>query len=203
MNSSEFNRDAFFQTVKDSVQEMIGIRGMGAVMEASFRNDRQPQVSRIPETAGHEMTAFFSSIEKVYGRLAGLGIQQRCGRTSFEYLFRFPEVDEAFSSMSKKLLPMPVRIRQGLEILSCPVSSQLGMDILTGEDDQSWFWRISACPLCTQVLDPAGSCHYLVGLVQGLTSWMSGGRFFDVREVNRPADRKEACLIRVGKTPME
>ncbi len=203
MNSLNYKQGTFFQTVKDGVQEIIGVEGMHAVMGAGQRGSDLSEGSHNPEAAGHEMNAFFASIERVFGRLAGQGIQQRGGRISFDYLFRLPEYDEAFSSVSRRLVPVPVRIRQGLEILSDPVSNQLGMRIHVGEDDQSWFWQIAACPLCTGNMGASGGCYYLVGLVQGLTSWMSGGRFFDVQEVNCIAARDEACLIRVSKIPLE
>ncbi len=203
MTSSIYCSQTFYQTIKDGMQEIIGPEGMHTVIDAQQDFGICSQFLQLSSANSNEMTVLFASLEKVFGRLAGQGIAQRSGRVSFEYLSRQPELHNAFSDMAKRLLPVPTRIKEGLEILSGSVASQCGVQIIVSEDDQNWYWRIDSCPWCTGRIGETRGCYFLIGLVQEFTAWMSGGRFFDVTEVGCCAAEDAACLIQIGKRPLE
>lgn len=192
------------QTVIEGVQEIIGLEGMHAVAHAQQCFSMKIYPAEKGQDRLANLSAFFSALENVFGRSGGHGLAQRGGRIFFERLSHQPEIHAAFSEMTGEMLPVSARILKGLEILAKSVSTQSGANIHTYEDEQNWYWQVDDYPCCSgKRPEESGGRLFLIGLLQEYTAWITGGRFFDVAEIECPASQTDACLIRINKRAMD
>ena len=102
-----------------------------------------------------------------------------------------------------RMLPVPVRLKTGLEALAELMGNIGDESVKIGELKSSWTWSAERCPHCwrRQVDEPA--CQFPVGLLQEFFSWASSGRAYKIREIECKAAGGAVCLIHIDKKALD
>ncbi|NPV77304.1 MAG: hypothetical protein HPY59_13155 [Anaerolineae bacterium] len=203
MTTEPYRFNRFYQTMIEGVQEIIGLPDLKKVESVRATQELGVSAGAEEKMLFYQFASWMAALEQVFGRRSGQGIALRGGRVSFLYLSRLPDLWDAFSHLAKQLLPAQARIKGGLEILAETVTRECGVQVQVTEDPQNWYWQIAPCPWCSGRTEDTSACQFMIGLLQEFTSWMSGGRYYDVSEVECCAAEAEACLIQIGKQSMD
>jgi predicted hydrocarbon binding protein len=102
-----------------------------------------------------------------------------------------------------RLLPVPVRLKTGLEALAELMGIIGDEQVTVDEDERSWLWRSEGCPLCWGRVSREPVCQFTVGLLQEFYTWASGGRVYSLSEVACQAAGAPACLIKIDKKALD
>lgn len=183
------------------VEEIISRSGLNAVLNLA---KKQPVENSISAAAAQRMnysdiTEINEALEKMYGPRGGRGIALRAGRASFKYILRQHGTAMAVTELNYRMLPVPVRLKTGLEALAGLMGRIGSEQVLISENEQQWIWQSQSCPLCWQRTVSQVVCHFTAGLLQEYFAWASSGRVFGVTEVECRAAGKPACLFVIDK----
>lgn len=157
-------------------------------------------------TAGEgcdQLANFFSSLCQAYGEQSGRGLAQCIGRASFRHFQEAYGADLGFEGMEHRMLPVPRRIRRGLEAMAAVIAAACGVEVRQIDEPTAWVWELPACPFCRSQGSSAFGCLWLAGLMQEYCSWSTGGRYFRAGGESCLASNGRACHIRLLKTPLE
>jgi predicted hydrocarbon binding protein len=150
-----------------------------------------------------DIAAVTQALEKMYGPRGGRGIALRSGRAGFKYVLRQNGVGIGITDLNFRLLPVPARLKTGLDALAGLMSKIGDEQVQVVENDQNWTWRSQHCPLCWQRSSNEPVCHFTVGLLQEFLAWASSGRVFSVNEIECQATGAEACLFQIDKKALD
>jgi predicted hydrocarbon binding protein len=188
----------------DGVRDIIGLAGVKAILNlispplpTGFTQANKEKISF------GEISTIQGFLEGMYGRQAGQGIAQRAGRASSSLIFRKFGQCMGLNALDYRLLPIPVRIKVGLEVLATTVSTLCCEPFLATEDGEAWIWCVHACPVCWQRQSEKPACYFVVGLLQEFVSTLSGGKIYNVLETECLAAGADACTFRIEKQAME
>lgn len=203
MTTEPYCLNHFYQTMIEGMQEIIGMPDLETVKSVLSGQRLDASTSAEEKIPFNPFASWMAALEQVFGQRSGQGIALQSGRVSFLYLSRLPAIKNAFSNLEKQLLPAQARIKGGLEILAETMAGECGVQVQVTEDSQNWYWQIAPCPWCLNRAEHTTACHFMIGLLQEYTSWMGGGRYYDVAEVECHAAGTEACMIQIGKQSMD
>lgn len=148
-----------------------------------------------------EMTADVrKKLDEMYGKVGASGVAICSGRAAFKYLLENDGKEIGFESPDFRFLPIRVKVRRGLELMAGWFEKNYGVkaSVRSGERE----FRVD-------VFDSAEGesntnlCDFTAGLLQGFLAWISGGKFYVVRETECRASGAEKCSFSVGKKPLE
>jgi predicted hydrocarbon binding protein len=189
-----------------ALQEVLGSQGTKAILVAADLSDlayraftgspndglRFEQVSRIQD-----------ALEDFYGLQGGQGVAMRCGRTSFKYGLREFGERSGFTDLEFRLLPINDRVRVGTELLARVFNDHTGHMVKVSNQADRYIWEIERCPVCWGRHASGVSCHLAVGILQESLFWVSGGKYFNVKETHCIAKGDRTCTIVVNKKPLD
>lgn len=188
------------------VEEIIGNSGVNAILNLAQLKPGQVMPLHgepLKRMENIEIAAAQQALESMYGPRGGRGIALRAGRAGFKYLLRQYGVRMGLVDLNFRLLPVPTRIRTGLEMLA-GLMGQIGDEQVQVEDrEKCWHWNTLNCPICWERKAKEQVCHFTVGLLQEFSSWASGGRVFAVAETNCHARGDASCLIQIEKRALD
>jgi predicted hydrocarbon binding protein len=150
-----------------------------------------------------DIAAVTLALEKMYGPRGGRGIALRSGRASFKYILRQNGVAIGITDLNFRLLPVPARLKTGLDALAGLMARIGDEQVEVLESEQNWTWRSTHCPLCWQRSSKEPVCHFTVGILQEFLAWASSGRVFSVNEIECQAAGAEACLFHIVKKALD
>ena len=187
------------------VEEIIGQPGINAVLNLA---EQLPQETSRKENSAlridyENVAAIAEGLERMYGPRGGRGIALRAGRAGFKYLLRQYGTLMGIIDLNYRMLPVPVRLKTGLEALA-GLMAKIGDESVTiGELESHWTWKAERCPHCWQrkVVDPA--CQFPVGMLQEFFAWASSGRVYGIHEIECMAAGGSACLIQISKKALD
>jgi predicted hydrocarbon binding protein len=188
-----------------AMEEIMGRNGINAALNlASLSSliDNYPPPNSDLEFSFETISRLQAALEDAYGPRGGRGFALRIGRTCFKYGMREFGTQMGLTEMAFRLLPLSTKLRIGgsafAELFNKHTDQQVRFEI--SEDEL--YWHIDRCPLCwgRHVDQPA--CHLAVGLLQESLYWLSGGKQFDVEEVQCIAHGDPSCTIVIGRTPL-
>lgn len=150
-----------------------------------------------------DLGAMHSSLERMYGPRAGRGLALRTGRASFNYGLREFGPSLGASDLAFRLLPLPMKITTGLQSLAEVFNHNSDQIIQLQEESDHYLWQVERCPICwgRESKDPC--CHFEVGMLQEALFWISGGKNYQVREIECIAAGDPACTIRIERHPLD
>lgn len=197
---NRFARSFFLAT-----REVIGRHGLNAVLALAGLDqylDNFPSDSLDRVFPYAHIAALNRGLEDMYGVRGGRGMAQRIGRawpdqglTTFGALAGIH--DPAFQA-----LPQAARCRIGLIALA---------DVCTRFSDQTsrvedagdhYQFIVAACPMAFGRVSDRPVCAAMVGLLQEITHWASGGAEYPIQEIACQAVGAPACVFVVNKHPM-
>ena len=188
------------------IEEMIGNSGLNAILNLA-------KIKPGPVKANHgeplnrmdngDIAAVQQALETMYGPSGGRGIALRAGRAGFKVLLRQSGARLGLFDLNFRLLPVPTRLKKGLETLAI-LMGQIGDDqVFIEVQDKGWLWNSQCCPICWKRVSHEPACHFTVGLLQEFSSWASGGRVYAVTETRCRAKGDPVCLIQIEKKPLD
>lgn len=139
-------------------------------------------------------------MDEMYGEAGACGVAICSGRAAFKYLLEKDGKAIGFENPDFRFLPIRVKVRKGLELMARWFEINYG--VKTSLHSAEGEFQID-------VKDSSGGsssttlCDFTSGLLQGLLAWISGGKFYVVRETECRASGAEKCSFSVGKNPLE
>jgi predicted hydrocarbon binding protein len=123
-------------------------------------------------------------LEARFGRLAAAGVAYRLGGISFRNLARSLGGKAGLTGLPFRLLPLRIRLKQGLLALRGLFAEFGGRGIQLEEQGKKLFWRLQDCPICAHLEPPgAPACSPMTGMLKEAVTWISGGKAFEVEEI--------------------
>jgi hypothetical protein len=125
------------------------------------------------------------------------GMYIRAGRAGFYYWMKELSNPMGWKTVSFRLLPPTARIRRAMTDLLQWMESEKFFKAELTETPESWRIAVNGLTGKEAHLD----CDYFIGMVQELTCWAGGGKFFQAREIECQAGGAAACVFVIGKMP--
>ena len=189
-----------------SMEEIIGRNGVNAVLnQAGLRsminnypsNDLELAVSF--EAIGQMQVA----LEAIYGPRGGRGLSLRAGRACFKHGLREFGPLLGFTDLAFRLLPLDEKLRSGALIFADIFNKYSHQQVVVEEEPRRYLWKIERCPVCWKRIADGPVCHLAVGLLQEALYWISGGKFYNVEEIDCIAQGGIACVIAIEKQSLD
>jgi len=194
------------QIIYEGIEEIVGKADSSLLfMLAKFPLPDEKQAGTISNKplVYRNLSRLLEVIEETYGHKGGQGIALRAGRASFKKVFGMYGQQMGFTKLDYRLLPIPARLKTGLNALANTISDLWQEPIRVLEDQGAWYWQIEHSPWCWERHHGEVACHFTVGLVQEYLSWASGGKYYDVVEIMCAAAGEEYCAFQINKQAFE
>jgi predicted hydrocarbon binding protein len=202
--NKQFNPNRMARVVIQALEEILGQAAVNAVtnpaaLSVQYAASVCDQDLKIPITDLHHLQA---GLESAYGPQAGRGLALRVGRASFKYGLREFDPELGLNDLAFRLLPLQTKIKTGIEAFAALFNTHSNHRVQLERDEKYIFWHIQRCPLCLERQTKGPCCHLAVGLLQEALFWISGGKYFEVEEMNCIACGDSACSIVINRTPI-
>lgn len=197
------------QVLLAGMQEIVGQSGVMAALNTVSLTGSKDEALTCFEPEGGNLTfegivSLFKAMEQLYGIRGGHGVVLRSGKAAFKYLLRRFGVQMRLSELEYRLLPAPQRLKAGLVALGEILSFHCNTPVQVAENESAWIWRMDQCPWCLgRQSEESGVCYFITGLLQEYFSWVSGGRYYEVREAECQAASGLACVFQISKQPLD
>jgi|YNPBryantNP2012_1023418.scaffolds.fasta_scaffold55462_2 predicted hydrocarbon binding protein len=196
------------QVLLAGMQEIIGQSGVMAAMNTVSLMGAKDEARTLFELGDDltfdEIVSLFKALEQLYGLRGGQGVVLRSGKAAFKYLLQRFGMQMRLSELEYRLLPAPQRLKAGMTVLAEMLSFHCNVPIQVTENESTWSWRMDQCPWCLdRQSEKSGVCYFITGLLQEYFSWVSGGRFYEIREVECCAAGGLACVFQIHKQPLD
>jgi predicted hydrocarbon binding protein len=205
INTSMHHTSQIGEILLLGVEEIISRSGMNAVLNlAHLTPEGTLEFGEIVRRMEYkDIAAVTQALESMYGPRGGRGIALRAGRASYKYILRQNGTVMGITDLNFRLLPVPARLKTGLDALALLMSKIGDEQVSVVETDQAWIWRSQRCPLCWQRSSKEAVCHFTVGLLQEFFAWASSGRVYSVTETECQAAGADACLFQIDKKALD
>lgn len=193
-------------TLMDGVEEVIGRTGVYAVTNLASTSgiDQRLAVRKnSKKSAYRDLMMVQLALEDMYGLRGGCGIMLRAGRACFKHILHQYGVPMGIVDLNYRLLPVPNRLKSGLNALARQYATLAETGVTLEEQDNRWLWIETDCPFCYGRDVNESVCSFTIGLLQEYLTWASGGRVYSVWEVECQAMGKPACIIQIDKQPLD
>lgn len=189
-----------------AMQEILGQNGLNAVLNQSGLSqliNNFPPNNLDRDIPFDHISRIMSALEEVYGERGGQGLAIRSGRACFKYGMREFGQMNGLSDQEFRLLPLNNKIREGAKKIARIFNDYCDQHVQVDEDENYFFWHMEPCPICWERRTENPVCHIAVGTIQEALFWVSGGKFFNVKETHCIARGDPTCTISVDKVPFE
>lgn len=189
-----------------AMEEILGNSELNAVLNKARLSQQYqefPPKNLDREIPYPHISQMLSSLEEIYGEREGQGLAVRSGRACFKYGLREFGQQNILSDPGFRLLPLGAKIRQGGKIFAGTFNELTDQRVWVNEDETHFYWYMDNCPLCWQRHTQTPACHMAVGTLQEALIWISGGKVYNVEEIECIAKGDPACKICIDKVPFE
>lgn len=138
-----------------------------------------------------------------FGLRGGRGIAELSGQASLRYGLRELGESMGLTGLDFRLLPLPRRVKGGLTKMAQVLSAHSDQIITVVEEENAFLWRVKKCPYCWQQQAVEPICNLTSGWLHEYLSWLSGGKYYRVTEIECTACGAEECVHRIDKQPLE
>lgn len=183
-----------------SLDEIIGRSGVNAMLNSAgltFLIGSTPDANEGSAFPARNVSRMMEALEVVYGVRAGRGLAQRAGAVGFRHILRASGEELGLTSMEFRLAPLPQKMIFVLTALSDFFAQHAAMLLALSEQEGRFLLQMDGCVFCFQRKADTPVCHWLVGLLQEAFYWLSGGKYFNVVEIDCTAmgDAQDVILI--------
>ncbi len=188
-----------------AMEEILGRSGLDAVLNHAGLSEylnAYPHWDLDKKFPFTHISHLQAGLEMVYGSYAGRGLALRVGRACFKPGLHAFGTELGLVGQSFHLLPLQARLKTAMEAFATLFNTQTDQPVRLESDEKYIYWIIERCPFCWERQSEVASCYLAVGLLQEALYWVSGGRYFTVREEKCIACGDEACIIRIDRIPM-
>jgi hypothetical protein len=148
-----------------------------------------------------ELGRIFEALEGIYGVHGGRQVARQAGRKSFKYWVEGLKGVMGFVDVAFRLLPLSIRARIGMEVLSEIFNRYAGQRVTLGEADDGYFFLLDRSGFCQGRRTDAPACAFPAGVLEETLFWVSLGHRFMVEETTCVACGDPVCTFYVGQTP--
>jgi hypothetical protein len=181
------------QILMSSAQEIFG---EGDVCANFSRFDPE-----LEQNGAHTLEEFQAYLQKQCGCTGGRGAAILAGRSMFNTILRCAGESLGWFDSHYLMLPLSQRLKKGLQNLAWQWGKMNHREISIQEMDDHWLWIQSIPPIQSE--SSYHNCDLTVGLLQEFTSWLSGGKFYDIQEVPPTDETRTARIIKVSKRALD
>jgi predicted hydrocarbon binding protein len=188
------------------MEEVVGRIGVNAVLnqaKLSHMIDNYPPNNLERLFRFEDVSAIQQAFEEIYGPRGGRGLTLRVGRACFKHGLREFGPILGFTDLAFRLLPSDEKLRTGAVYFAEIFNRFSDQRVVVDEDSECFYWNIGRCPVCWGRKTDAPVCHLAVGLMQEALYWVSGGKFYNVEEVECTAKGDPACRIVIEKKSLD
>ena len=205
MSEGYFYPQKMGRIILQGMEEIISRNGVNAVLNLASHGEyigNYPPASPERSLPFKTISDMLAALEQAYGPRGGRGLALRAGRAVFTYGLREYGSQLGLTEMAFRLLPLPAKLHVGAKAFADLFNHQTDQAVRLEETDSHLFWHIERCPLCWDRHTEDPVCHLAVGLLQESLYWLSGGKIFNVEEIQCIARGDLACTISIEKTPI-
>ena len=188
-----------------AMEEILGQNGVNVILNLAGLSefiDHYPPNNQDQDFPFRHVSRMLSAIEDYYGPHGGRGVALRIGRACFQHGLREYGPLAGLTDLAFRLLPLQTKIKVGANAFADIFNEFSDQQVSLEDKDQTLLWHIERCPVCWDRHTSAPSCQMAVGLLQDALYWVSGGKFFDVEEINCIANGDSKCTIAIDKNPI-
>ena len=189
-----------------ALEEVLGQNSLRAVLT----------LARLPELAEHKPPVNFelafpfsalvqltAAMDEIYGPRSGQQHALLAGRAAFRHGIKDFGGLLSVADVAFRVLPLSFRVRLGTEVLAEILNRYSDQRVRLAENAEAYLWIMERCGICWGRQTTYPCCSLAVGLVQEALYWASGGRLVVVEEVTCAARGDPACMLRIGRIPVE
>jgi predicted hydrocarbon binding protein len=189
-----------------AMEEIIGRTGLNAILNLSglsqFINNYPPNNLDL-QFSFNNLSEILQRLEDLYGARGGQGLALRSGRACLKYGLREFGPLLGINDLAFRLLPLHMKLRVGAEAFALSFNELTDQVVRLEEEIDHYSWIIERCPLCWNRQAARPVCHLAVGILEESLHWVSGGRHFNVEEVQCIAAGDPTCTITIDKEPLD
>jgi predicted hydrocarbon binding protein len=190
----------------EAMEEVVGRNGLIAVLHlAGLDNlaDQPPPANLERKFSFETISLLQEKLDQIYGPRGGRGLAMRVGRSCFKYGLREFGLEMGLTETAFRLLPMSTKLRTAGQAFADLFNKYSDQRVRIEEAEGLLIWHIDRCPLCWGRHENDVVCHLAVGLLQESLYWLSGGKIFDVEEIQCIARGDPACTIEIHTVPLD
>jgi predicted hydrocarbon binding protein len=188
-----------------AMEEIIGRTGVNAILNLSglsgFINNYPPNNLDL-QFSFNNLSEILQRLEDLYGARGGQGLALRSGRACLKYGLREFGPLLGINDLAFRLLPLQMKVRVGAEAFALSFNELTDQVVRLVEEIDRFYWIIERCPLCWNRTAEQPVCHLAVGILEESLHWVSGGRHFNVEEIQCIAAGAPTCTIAIDKEPL-
>jgi len=192
--------------ILQAMEEITGRNGFNATLKLAnlaYGTGYLPPDNMDKQVTFGEVSQMQSALEHLYGIPGGRGVALRSGRVCFKHGLREFGIKLGFTESTFRLLPLKTKMQTWGETLVKGFNENTDQRVKLVETESHYQWVIERCPVCWGRHADRPICHMMVGLLQESFYWVSGGKFFQVEEVDCIAKGDPTCRIQIEKGPLE
>lgn len=188
-----------------AMEDVMGKNGLAAVLslaglESALRDFPPDTLSRQFDFA--YMAALNQALEELYGPRGGRGMALRIGRATVSQGMKTFGALAGMADPAFQTLPHEKRVQVGLDALAAVFSRFSDQESLVQHQDKTYLFIVENSPMAWGRNAEKPVCHALVGIIQEVLSYATGGYEFHVQEISCRAVGGEDCVFRVNKIPI-
>ncbi|MFQ5610718.1 MAG: V4R domain-containing protein [Anaerolineae bacterium] len=192
--------------VLQAFEEVMGRNGVNAVLNlAKLKHlvNRFPPNNLDKAFSFTEFGAIAQALDDMYGPRGGRGLAVRAGQAMFKYGLKEFGAVLGIADLAFRLLPLGMKLKVGFNTFAETFNKFTDQVVCLEEDEDKFYWIIERCPVCWNRTTDGPCCHIAVGILREGLNWVSGGKNFQVEEVECIAAGGQNCVIVIEKQPLE
>ena len=133
------------------MKEVLGENGLNAVLNTarlSHYVDSYPPADFSPGMTFEETGRLFEAVEGMFGQRAGRRLARQSGRICFQFGIEGFGAVIGFMDFVLRILPMSLRARIGLEVLSEILNRYSDQHVVLDGDDENYYFEVVPCGIC-------------------------------------------------------
>ena len=142
------------------------------------------------------------ALESAYGPHSGHGLSLLIGRTCFKYGMRKLSEPLGFDRTGFRLLPHARKLEAATQAFTNLLHTESDIRVHGEKHADKLLCHIKHCPLCHGRQSESPACHLVVGLLQESLGWLSGGKMFNIKEIQCIANGESTCSFEIDLNPI-
>lgn len=196
INQKTNNHNTLSSIMIMGLEEILGEEALNVVLEKAFHD----------KTIDDPLTQFIAvqeSLETIYSPRGGMGLALQAGRSSFDHILRLYGKQMGMLGHDYRMLTTPRRIHTGMIILVNTLHDLGAMSSAIDETDKFWIWTATRCMSGHVRQEGEPACYFFIGVLQEYLYWASGGRYYQIKEIECTRSGGQACVFHIGKIPLD
>ncbi len=188
-----------------SLIEVLGSQAVEGLLERlniSNSSGGKPEAKPITQFDFAVVSRLMAGLEEEFGVRSGRGLATRTGRVLFNYSLQTFRSSLSLSTTSFRLLPMPAKLRNGLNAMADLINNNSDQVVFIKEETDRFLWSHKPCALCWQRKSEQPACFLTTGFLQESLYWLSGGKAYKVEEIKCIASGQSECTYLIEKKPI-